>query len=92
MFVCNQSTTINIICYAKSELPVVHFRSWIHMYDRVFIRFIHGTQNSSTSTIKFDKCNFEDEGEYVCQAESSENGLVFLSNTSTNVVVKGWYI
>lgn len=91
-FVCNQSTTITVECNAKSELPVVHFRSWIHKYNKIFIRFINGTQHSSTSTIKFDTCNFDDEGEYVCQAETSENGLVFQSNTSTNVVVIGWYI
>lgn len=89
-FVCNQSTTICIVCDARSELQIVHFGSWIHLYNAQIIRFVNGSNNSSSSTIIFDGCSFEDEGEYVCQAHSNENGLVFLSTTSTKVVVKGW--
>lgn len=90
MFVCNQSTTISIVCNGRSELPVV-FRSWIHLYNSNFIRFINSTHNSSSSTITFDKCTLEDEGEYICQAHSSETGFVLLSNTSTKIVVEGLY-
>lgn len=87
---CNQSTTITIVCNATSELPFRQFGLWIHMYKNDFIRFVNGTQNSSTSTIELNKCNFEDGGEYVCQAHSRERGNVFWSNKSTNVAIKGW--
>lgn len=91
-FVCNQSTTICIVCNARNELEIVHFGSWIHLYNAEIIRFVNGSYNSSSSTIKFDGCSFQDEGEYVCQAHSNENGLVFHSNTSTKVDVKGRYV
>ncbi|CAC5378090.1 unnamed protein product [Mytilus coruscus] len=89
MFVCNQSTTITIVCNATSELPVKQFGLWVHLYKNDFIRFLNGTQNSSTSTIELDKCNLEDGGEYVCQAHSREKGNMFWSNASTIVAIKG---
>ncbi|CAC5410053.1 unnamed protein product [Mytilus coruscus] len=88
-FTCNLHKTIELTCYASSELPVIYFESWVHSIDGYFIRQVNGNNNASTSTIYFDECNYEDEGEYLCQAWTTDHGLNLRNNISGRVVTKG---
>lgn len=88
-FVCNQSTSINISCKASGELPITDFGPWVHTFDGYFIRNLNGFRDGNMSTIFINKCSFEDQGNYFCQAWTNEQGASFWNNISSKLIVKG---
>lgn len=88
-FTCNLYQAIGMTCSASSELPVIYFEPWVHSINGYFIRQVNGNNSANTSTIYFDACNYEDEGEYLCQAWTTDHGLNLRNNISGRVVTEG---
>lgn len=86
---CTHSTDIQLFCNASAELPVINFRSWVHTYNGHVIRHIQGHTYENMSILSLGKCNYENEGEYICNACTKEESIQYCNNISSKVVIKG---
>ncbi|VDI15472.1 Hypothetical predicted protein [Mytilus galloprovincialis] len=87
--VCSQSADIKLSCNASGELPVLHFRHWKHSFNGYVIRYLEGKRIANTSILYLDKCNYEDEGDYICSAWTRIENVVLSKNVSSKVAIKG---
>ncbi|VDI19587.1 Hypothetical predicted protein [Mytilus galloprovincialis] len=84
---CNVSALVTVTCNATGNIG--SFGDWIHSYGGKLIRTVQGKKSNNTSTIYIDNCDFEDIGEYTCNAWNRFGNETYRSKVTTRLRVYG---
>lgn len=65
------------------------FYPWEHRFNGTYIRSIPGNVTGNVSFLTIDSCNYEDNGEYSCEAWNQVFQQLFRQKKSTTVIITG---
>lgn len=88
---CNSTESIILSCQISGEMSEFGFSSWEHRFHGTFIRSIPGNVTGNVLFLSIDSCNYEDNGEYICEAWNKAFQQLFRQSKSTTVIITGNY-
>ncbi|CAC5408250.1 TTN [Mytilus coruscus] len=89
MVFCNNTESVILSCRVSGEMSEFGFSPWVHRFHGTYIRSVAGNVTGNVSFLSIDSCNYEDNGEYICEAWNKDSQQIFRQKSSTRVIVKG---
>ncbi|CAG2256932.1 unnamed protein product [Mytilus edulis] len=86
---CNNTASVILSCRISGEMSKFGFSQWEHRFHDTYIRSVTGNISGNVSFLAIDSCNYEDNGEYICEAWNQDSKQLFRRKSSISVIVTG---
>ncbi|VDI49108.1 Hypothetical predicted protein [Mytilus galloprovincialis] len=86
---CNNTASVILSCRISGEMSKFGFSQWEHRFHDTYIRSVTGNISGNVSFFAIDSCNYEDNGEYICEAWNQDSKQLFRRKSSISVIVTG---
>lgn len=82
---CTTPDAVELFCNISSKANVHCNVNWEHYFNGVHIRTLQGITNQQSSSLDINFCDFQDEGQYICECNINNRRLL----GSAKLVVNG---